>query len=161
MAEVARASGGAPSGAAAPDNSEIIRTFQAMMSQKEALSTKISELTVEHAEYKRVAETLKPMDASRRCFQLLNGTLVEKTIGEVAPDVGANRDSLEQVVKGMHERLNKLVADMKDYQQKFNRALQGLRARARRSRAPAPDTHRAARTRRPTLLTHSPRPQAG
>lgn len=113
----------AAGGSAAPaDNQEIIRVFQAMMSQREAMTAKISELTVEQAEYKRVADTLKPMDGARRCYQLINGTLVEKTLAEVTPEVVANRDALAEVLKGMTERLTKLNTEMKEYQAKFNRA---------------------------------------
>jgi prefoldin subunit 2 len=120
-ASAAVVSGGSSSDAPV-DQSEIIRVFQNMMSQKEQLTAKISELAVEHAEYKRVAESLKTMDGGRRCYQLLNGVLVERTVGEVAPSVAENRDSLDQVVKSMHERLGKLVEEMKVYQQRFNRA---------------------------------------
>lgn len=127
---MSEAAGGSGASSDAPaDQAEIIRVFQSMMAQKEQLSSKISELTVEHAEYKRVADTLKPMDGARRCFQLLNGVLVEKTIDEVAPSVAANRDSLESVVKGMHERLAKLLEEMKAYQAKFNCACSVRRAR--------------------------------
>lgn len=113
----------AAGGSAAPvDNQEIIRVFQAMMSNREAMTAKISELTVEQAEYKRVADTLKPMDGARRCYQLINGTLVEKTLAEVTPEVVANRDALAEVLKAMTERLTKLNTEMKEYQAKFNRA---------------------------------------
>jgi prefoldin subunit 2 len=132
MADAGGSSSAAPSNV---DQGEVIRVFQNMMGQREQLTSKISELTVEHAEYKRVAETLKTMDGARRCHQLLNGVLVERTVGEVVPSVTENRDMLDQVVKSMTERLSKLIDEMKAYQQKFNRAQRRFRARARAARA--------------------------
>ena len=126
---------------ATPSQDEVIRTFQQMMGQREQLTSKISELTVEHAEYKRVAETLKTMDGARRCHQLLNGVLVERTVGEVVPSVTENRDMLDQVVKSMTERLAKLIEEMKAYQQKFNRASLVPAEYAHASSACSPPTH--------------------
>lgn len=119
----APAAGGAIQPLNTADSQEIVRVFQSMMSNRESLTAKIAELTVEQAEYKRVADTIKPMDGARRCYQLINGTLVEKVLSEVVPEVNANRDALAEVLKGMTERLSKLVIEMKEYQTKFNREI--------------------------------------
>ncbi len=34
------------------------------------------------------------MDGGRRCYQLINNVLVERTLGEVTPIVETNRDSV-------------------------------------------------------------------
>lgn len=35
--------------------------------------------------------------AARRCFRLIGGVLVERTVGEVAPAVKRNKESLAEV----------------------------------------------------------------
>ena len=42
-------------------------------------------------------ETLTPLEGERRCFRLVGGVLVERTVGEVAPAVTRNREALEEV----------------------------------------------------------------
>jgi prefoldin subunit 2 len=47
-----------------------------------------------------VAETIRPLESSRKCFQLIGGVLAERTVGEVLPLVETNRDSVRA---GMHD----------------------------------------------------------
>ena len=42
-------------------------------------------------------ETLSPLEGERRCFRLVGGVLVERTVGEVVPAVTRNREALEEV----------------------------------------------------------------
>ena len=41
-----------------------------------------------------VVETLKDMDPSRKCFRMVSGVLVERTVGEVLPALRSNRDKV-------------------------------------------------------------------
>ena len=41
-----------------------------------------------------VEETLTPLDPSRRAFRLVGGVLVERTVGEVLPNVAQNRSNV-------------------------------------------------------------------
>ena len=59
--------------------------------------SKITELDLERQEHALVLETLSPLDAERRCFRLVGGVLVERTVGEVVPAVTRNREALEEV----------------------------------------------------------------
>lgn len=45
-----------------------------------------------------VAETIRPLDGGRKCFQLINGVLVERIVSEVLPIVDQNRDSVRSAV---------------------------------------------------------------
>ena len=51
---------------------------------------KISELDGELTEHQLVTEAMKEMEASRRCFRMIGGVLVERTVGEVKPAVERN-----------------------------------------------------------------------
>jgi prefoldin subunit 2 len=41
-----------------------------------------------------VIKALSDMDASRRCYRMVGGVLVERTVGEVLPVVTANHSSV-------------------------------------------------------------------
>ena len=41
-----------------------------------------------------VEETLTPLDSHRRAFRLVGGVLVERTVGEVLPNVAQNRSNV-------------------------------------------------------------------
>jgi|APGre2960657444_1045066.scaffolds.fasta_scaffold25517_2 chaperonin cofactor prefoldin len=98
----------------------IVERFRVMKTEAEALWAKITELDLERTEHELVLQTLKPLDAQRRCFRLVGGVLVERTVAEVAPAVTRNKEEIE-AVRGAHTRgsckreprkraLNKLLA---------------------------------------------------
>ena len=41
-----------------------------------------------------VTETLKPLEGDRRCYHLVSGVLVERTVKDVMPMVEHNRDAV-------------------------------------------------------------------
>lgn len=64
-----------------------------------------------------MTETLKPLPQDRKCFRLINGVLVERTIEDVLPALNTNSDGLKQVLdelvkqyKGKQEELDKWKA---------------------------------------------------
>ena len=44
-------------------------------------------------------ETLEPLPQSRKCFRLINGVLVERTVKDVLPALKTNSDGLKQVLE--------------------------------------------------------------
>jgi prefoldin subunit 2 len=45
-----------------------------------------------------VIETLEPLPRDRKCFRMVNGVLVERTIKDVIPSLKTNADGLKQVL---------------------------------------------------------------
>jgi hypothetical protein len=61
-----------------------------------------------------VTETLQPLPEDRKCFRLINGVLVERTVKDVLPALKTNSDGLKQVLeellkqyKGKEDEMNK------------------------------------------------------
>jgi hypothetical protein len=52
---------------------------------------------MERNEHTLVLNAIQPLDASRKCFRLIGGVLVERTVGEVLPAVTRNKEGIEQV----------------------------------------------------------------
>lgn len=48
-----------------------------------------------------VIETLDPLPADRKCFRVVNGVLVERTVKDVLPTLKTNSDGLKQVLEDM------------------------------------------------------------
>ena len=44
-------------------------------------------------------ETLEPLPQERKCFRLINGVLVERTVKDVLPALKTNSDGLKQVLE--------------------------------------------------------------
>ncbi|CRG90259.1 prefoldin subunit 2 [Talaromyces islandicus] len=68
---------------------------------KNALQTmaqRIGDIEQETEEHKLVIETLEPLPKERKCFRMINGVLVERTIDEVLPSLKTNADGLKQVL---------------------------------------------------------------
>lgn len=43
-------------------------------------------------------ETLEPLSEDRKCFRLINGVLVERTVKDVVPALKTNQDGLKKVL---------------------------------------------------------------
>jgi prefoldin subunit 2 len=59
-----------------------------------------------------VLETLGPVPKDRKCFRLINGILMERTVADVVPALQTNAEGLKNVLEG-------LVKQYKDKQQEM------------------------------------------
>jgi hypothetical protein len=57
--------------------------------------------------HRLVAETLRPMEEDRRCYHLVSGVLVERTVKEVLPTIEHNRDAVRGCRRRMRVRSRK------------------------------------------------------
>ena len=72
-------------------------------------------------------QAISPMDSGRRCFRLVGGVLVERTVGEVLPAVERNRAGLQDIVQRiMEQREAKLKTEAEERSQALAE-LQALR----------------------------------
>ncbi len=76
---------------------EILQSFQSQRNELRSLAAKIEELASDSAEHGLVLKTLKPMQKERKCFRLIGGVLVERTIQDVAPSLKENKDQIDLV----------------------------------------------------------------
>ena len=119
------ASASGASGAAGAPLSEaaVVREFQKKMENRRLLVAKIGELEMELSEHRRVGELLTPMEASRRAYQLVNGVLVESSVGEVRPTVEKNRAGLAELVVKLQAQLKEVAADANAFQERHKISL--------------------------------------
>lgn len=69
--------------------------------------------------FRLVLETLTPLPGDRKCFRMINGVLVERTVQDVVPALQTNADGLKKV-------LDDLVKNYKSKQDELDRWKVGL-----------------------------------
>ncbi|KAK5244414.1 Cochaperone prefoldin complex subunit, partial [Cryomyces antarcticus] len=78
------------------------------------MAQKIGNVEQETEEHKLVLETLEPLPQDRKCFRMINGVLVERTVKDVIPALRTNFEGLGKVLddllkqyKGTQDELKK------------------------------------------------------
>ncbi|EDO28349.1 predicted protein, partial [Nematostella vectensis] len=69
----------------------ILQLFNQLRQEYTNIITKVHELEMDQSEHSIVIEALKEVDASRKCFRMIGGVLVERTVGDVLPALDNNR----------------------------------------------------------------------
>ncbi|KAJ9070020.1 Cochaperone prefoldin complex subunit [Entomophthora muscae] len=99
---------------------EILSQFNSYKQELTALSTKIGELESEAEEHKLVIDTMKPLDATRKCFRLIGGVLVERTVLEVLPALQTNADGIHNVMESLLKTYKQKDEEFKAFQKEHN-----------------------------------------
>ena len=97
----------------------VANIYGAMRSEINQIHSKITELEMEVSEHSLVINAIKPLDPSRRCYRMIGGVLVERTIKEVMPAVQRNKEGLEEVVSRLNEALEKKKKEVADFEAKY------------------------------------------
>ncbi|KXG53658.1 Prefoldin [Penicillium griseofulvum] len=84
------------------------------------LAQKIGDIEQEAEEHKLVIETLDPLDADRKCFRMVNGVLVERTVKDVLPTLKTNSDGLKQVLEDMLKQYKSKQNELDTWKKKNN-----------------------------------------
>ncbi|KAJ6844205.1 putative prefoldin subunit 2 [Iris pallida] len=102
-----------------PMNEQMIANmYGALRSEMNQLYSKITELEMEVSEHSLVMGAIQPLDPPRRCYRMIGGVLVERTIREVLPAVQRNKEGLEEVVARLNEALEKKKMEIADFELK-------------------------------------------
>ncbi|GMI87066.1 prefoldin 2 [Hibiscus trionum] len=103
-----------------PVNEQVIANmYGAMRSELNQIYSKITELEMEVSEHSLVINAIQPLDSSRRCYRMIGGVLVERTIKEVLPAVQRNKEGLEEVIARLNETLEKKKKEIVDFETKY------------------------------------------
>lgn len=103
-----------------PVNEQVVaNTYASMRSELNQIYSKITELEMEVSEHSLVINAIQPLDQSRRCYRMIGGVLVERTIKEVLPAVQRNKEGLEEVIARLNEALEKKKKDISDFEAKY------------------------------------------
>ncbi|KAL3812611.1 hypothetical protein ACJIZ3_013879 [Penstemon smallii] len=97
----------------------VANMYGAMRTDINQIYSKITELEMEVSEHSLVINAIQPLDPSRRCYRMIGGVLVERTIKEVLPAVQRNKEGLEEVIARFNEALEKKKKDLAELEAKY------------------------------------------
>jgi len=101
------------------DESEIVEQFKRMKAEQSNILSKISELETESNEHTLVINAIEKLEPERKCFRLVGGVLVERTVGEVLPAVKRNRDGLSELLEKLNQQLNEKSRSINEFVTKY------------------------------------------
>lgn len=65
-----------------------------------------------------VIESLQPLPLDRKCFRMINGVLVERTVKDVIPSLKTNADGLKQVLDELMKQYKSKQDEMDSWKKK-------------------------------------------
>ncbi|KAF1809633.1 Prefoldin beta-like protein [Eremomyces bilateralis CBS 781.70] len=86
----------------------------------QTIAQKIGDIEQETEEHKLVLETLTPLDDDRKCFRLINGVLVQRTVKDVVPALTTNADGLSKVLEDLVGQYKTKEAEMEKWKKDNN-----------------------------------------
>ncbi|KAF3583796.1 hypothetical protein F2Q69_00030642 [Brassica cretica] len=92
-----------------PNEQAVLNIYEAMRSELSQIYSNITDLEMQVSEHSLVINAIQPLDQSRKCFRMIGGVLVERTV--------RNKEGLEEVVRKLYETLEK-KKDMTEFEAK-------------------------------------------
>lgn len=97
----------------------VANKYGSLRAELNQIYSKITELELEVTEHSLVISAIQPLDPSRKCYRMIGGVLVERTIKEVLPAVQRNKEGLEEVISRLYESLEKKRKEIIDFEAKY------------------------------------------
>ncbi|KNC52731.1 KE2 family protein [Thecamonas trahens ATCC 50062] len=107
---------------------QIIEYYQSLQQEYQSIQQKIVEIESDLREHELVVTALADMDDSRRCYRLVGGVMVERTVGQVVPAVEKNKAGIEDLIEKMGQQLDIKGTMIKAVQEKYNIRFRDSRA---------------------------------
>ncbi|MCJ1252712.1 hypothetical protein MMC24_000518 [Lignoscripta atroalba] len=79
------------------------------------LAQKIGDVEQETEEHKLVLETLDPLPEDRKCFRMINGVLVERTVKDITPALKTNSEGLKKVLDELLKQYKRQQEEMEKW----------------------------------------------
>ena len=98
---------------------EVAAKYSSIRSEMNQIYSKITELEMEVSEHSLVINAIQPLDPTRRCYRMIGGVLVERTIKEVLPAVKQNKEGIEVVISRLNEALERKKKELTDFESKY------------------------------------------
>ncbi|WAR04649.1 PFD2-like protein [Mya arenaria] len=108
-----------------PPQEQVIAGFQDLRVQQRNIANKVAEVEMDMKEHELVIETLKEVDESRKCFRLVGGVLVERTVKDVLPALVNNKEQMEKMVDSMKGSLVTKGEEINKYRETHNLKIKG------------------------------------
>mmetsp|Transcript_239 Transcript_239/g.318 ORF Transcript_239/g.318 Transcript_239/m.318 type:complete len:138 (-) Transcript_239:88-501(-) len=98
---------------------QIQQAYQQIEKECSTYLNKIAELEQEVNEHNLVLKAFEKVEPTRRCFRMVGGVLVERTVAEVQPAIKQNVERVQQVTKTIETELKKKTQQRSEFIQKY------------------------------------------
>ncbi|KAJ7535863.1 hypothetical protein O6H91_12G048900 [Diphasiastrum complanatum] len=103
-----------------PVNEQAVASrWSFMRTEVNQLHSKLTELEMELSEHALVIGAMQPLDPARKCFRMIGGVLVERTVGEVLPAVQRNKEGLDEVIKRLQEAVERKKKEIAEFEARY------------------------------------------
>ncbi|KAL2059299.1 hypothetical protein ABVK25_000591 [Lepraria finkii] len=99
---------------------ELQQQYTNYKNNLQQLAQRIGEIEQDTEEHKLVLETLGPLPHDRKCFRMINGVLVERTVKDVTPALQTNSEGLKKVLEELVKQYKRQQEDMEKWKKKNN-----------------------------------------
>uniref|UniRef100_A0A8H7TP11 Prefoldin subunit 2 n=1 Tax=Bionectria ochroleuca TaxID=29856 RepID=A0A8H7TP11_BIOOC len=99
---------------------DLQSTYTNYKNTLQQIAQRIGDIEQEAEEHKLVLETLEPLPGDRKCFRLINGVLVERTVKDVIPAVKTNQEGLRQILDDMVKQYKTKQDELDKWKKKNN-----------------------------------------
>ncbi|XP_016065905.1 PREDICTED: prefoldin subunit 2 [Miniopterus natalensis] len=104
---------------------QVIAGFNRLRQEQRGLASKAAELEMELNEHSLVIDTLKEVDETRKCFRMVGGVLVERTVKEVLPALENNKEQIQKIIETLTQQLQAKGKELNEFREKHNIRLVG------------------------------------
>ncbi|KAH3700200.1 prefoldin subunit 2-like [Dreissena polymorpha] len=122
---------------------QVIAGFQELRQQQRQIVGKVSDIEMDMKEHELVIETLKEVDENRRCFRLVGGVLVERTVKDVLPALVNNKEQMGKVVENLNKSLEQKGLEINKYRETHNLKIKGEESKEPEKQGHGQDTSKA------------------
>ncbi|CAL1527676.1 unnamed protein product [Lymnaea stagnalis] len=84
---------------------QLIAGFNELRQQQRMLASRMSEIEMDMKEHDLVIDVLKGVDPSRKCYRMIGGVLVERTVDVVLPGLATNREKMKEYIESLRNSL--------------------------------------------------------
>ncbi|KAI4121273.1 MAG: hypothetical protein LQ347_006911 [Umbilicaria vellea] len=99
---------------------ELQLQYSSYKNSLQQIAQKIGDVEQETEEHKLVLETLEPLPQDRKCFRMINGVLVERTVKDVVPALKTNSEGLKKVLDELLKQYKRQQGEMEKWKKKNN-----------------------------------------
>ncbi|KZT71439.1 Prefoldin beta-like protein [Daedalea quercina L-15889] len=108
---------------APPTTQEIQQNYNRLQNDLQTLASKIGELEQEAEEHGLVLSTLDEAlaeEPDRKCFRLVGGVLVERTVKDVVPALQTNKEGILKVISTLAEQYKSKEGEFESFKREYN-----------------------------------------
>ncbi|XP_043391510.1 prefoldin subunit 2 [Chelonia mydas] len=103
----------------------VVAGFNRLRQEQRGLASKAAELELELNEHSLVIDTLREVDPTRKCYRMVGGVLVERTVKEVLPALESNKEQINKIIETLTQQLQAKGQELNEFREKHNIRVMG------------------------------------